>query len=54
MKCSDCEYCYKDYFYGRVWYCCYDGNINYTPNLIDGIKPKWCPFEKENKKEEQE
>lgn len=43
-KCSECEFCFKSYFGASIWYCCYDGNINYTPGLIYGKKPDWCPY----------
>ena len=47
MECRDCKFCYKDYEAGAmIWYCCSDGHMNYTPGLIYGRKPLWCPFEK--------
>lgn len=51
-SCIDCKYCYKDYKFGqKIWHCCYDeakpnhfGGLNYTPGLIYGEIPDWCPY----------
>lgn len=55
MKCGDCNYCYKTYHGRCIWFCCYgkDGvfSVNYTPGLIDGDIPDWCPYRKGNTKE---
>ena len=44
MNCANCEY--KESVYNRqlTWLCCY-GGIHFTPGLIYGEKPDWCPFE---------
>lgn len=58
MKCSDCNYCYKTYNGRCIWFCCYgkDGvfSVNYTPGLIDGDIPEWCPYRTGNIKEPEE
>lgn len=55
MECNDCNYCYKTYHGRCIWFCCYgkDGvfSMNYTPGLIDGDIPEWCPYRTGNIKE---
>ena len=43
--CINCEYLQVDYNESIHWMCCYPyGTMNYTPGLINGDIPEWCPF----------
>ena len=45
QPCVNCKHLQVDYNGSIYWMCCYpDGTINYTPGLINGDIPEWCPF----------
>lgn len=46
MTCAECKYCFMDFNIVMNWYCCYGGQMHFTPGLIYGDKPEWCPYEK--------
>lgn len=47
MDCFNCKYVDSVYNGQITLLCCY-GGIHFTPGLIYGEKPDWCPFENED------
>ena len=48
-NCVECKHCQSELICGQITrFCCADGNINYTPSIINGQKPEWCKFEEKD------